>query len=102
MAIRVFLLAAIVICLCACAEPKPRSVAEPNDKALCCQSLDQMKFAPLPLDYSNPTNVVMDQSSPLYAFESGKSYFAAVRLPPESQASDLAGPSQLSTHQRNW
>jgi maltose operon protein len=81
------LLTAICLSVASCASPVPREIGELEQKAVCCESLDQMKFVPLQPDRDTP--VKLDHTSPVYAFESGKSYFAAFRLPSNLEGTDL-------------
>jgi hypothetical protein len=46
---------------------------------VCCKSYSEMHYASLQVD--KPQSVKLGPASPAFAFESGKSYFYAVRLP---------------------
>jgi hypothetical protein len=77
----------------------PREIGELEQKAVCCESLDQMKFVLLQPDRDTP--VKLDHTSPVYAFESGKSYFAAFQLPTNLEATDLEVKTYSSSGLRN-
>ena len=49
-----------------------------STRTVCCASFAEMKFAPLTTDESD---VSLGSGSPIFAFDEGKSYFAAFSLP---------------------
>jgi hypothetical protein len=85
--LRKTLLTAVCLCIASCASHVPREIGGLEQKPVCCESLDQMEFVLLQPDSDTP--VKLDHTSRVYAFESGKSYFAAYRLPSNLGATDL-------------
>jgi hypothetical protein len=79
----------LVACLwlASCTSPIPQRAEDLKQKAVCCESFEQMQFAPLPLD--RDTSVRMDAATSVFAFTNGKSYFQAFKLPADVRGRDL-------------
>jgi len=63
----------------AACSPVPRQGERLNASAVCCTSASEFDF--VQLSPNGETQVVISERSPVYAFPTGKSYFAAFALP---------------------
>jgi hypothetical protein len=90
--------AAAFAMLTACATPGPQFASQLEQKAVCCESIDQMEFTPLPA--GKDTSVKVDANNRVYAFDSGKSYFLAYQLPPDTRDHDLRITTYVSGFSR--
>ncbi len=61
---------------------------------MCCASLGELPYSPLPLNQTWLATLTGD--SPAFEFESGKSYFAAYRLPESSDPVKITFRAELS------
>ncbi|MBY4677223.1 MalM family protein [Marinobacterium arenosum] len=57
----------------------PLAATVPADRASCCDSLAALPYQPLSADFNG--EILLDEHSPVYAFEDGRSFFAAFQLP---------------------
>jgi len=80
-------LLALCISLASCASPVAHQNADLQKKEICCESFQQMEFQTLPLD--KEMSVSVDASARAFQFNTGKSYFAAFRLPANAQTYDI-------------
>jgi len=76
--------AALLPLLAACAEAGQPSLLQSHRETLaaapvCCQDIRSLPYAPLPIGQSCTVSFRSDM--PAYVFETGKSYFAAYRIP---------------------
>ena len=58
----------------------------------CCSELRQLPYSPIPVDFSG--DVLIDPSAPVFAFDSGKSFFRAFQLPSASKSFEIRLYSQ--------
>jgi len=65
--------------LAACVTPVHEQASTLQQAPVCCTGYGEFKYLPLELD--KPKSVRLAKDSPAYAFDTGKSYFYAVRLP---------------------
>jgi hypothetical protein len=74
------LFAAVVVCLLlsACEVTREHAVARYQEAAPCCRSLADLEYLPVAADV--PRSLTLDQASPLFAFDTGRSYVAAFDL----------------------
>ena len=62
-----------------CATKVPDQMAALEGAPVCCQTYSEMQYVPLQVDKAQ--SVKLGPGSPAFAFDSGKSYFYAARLP---------------------
>jgi hypothetical protein len=84
----------VVICaaLSGCVTPVPEQRSVLENTADCCKSMSEFKFAPLAM--TDEKEVALGAESPAFTFQSGKSYFAAYRLPAWSAPYQIRAESQ--------
>ena len=70
------LAAAAALCSCATVAELTREL---ESKPVCCKSPAEFKYQPL--DSAGPASFTLGEGSPVYAFDSGRSYFKAYALP---------------------
>ena len=71
-----------LLCLCGvtgCVTPVREQLSALEKAPVCCASMRDFKYAPLSM--ADEKEVTLDAESPAFAFEAGKSFFAAYRLP---------------------
>ena len=67
-----------------------------NGSKPCCNSFSEVRFTPLAVN--TEIDVLMDQASPVYNFDSGKSYFLAYQLPDSKKSFTLTIKSYYQGH----
>ena len=65
--------------LTACVTPVTEQLSMLDKAAVCCTSMHEFKFVPISI--SEEKQVTLGAESPAFVFESGKSFFAAYKLP---------------------
>ncbi|MEJ2470012.1 MAG: MalM family protein [Desulfuromonadales bacterium] len=65
-----------------CAVPYETAIQKLDSAKSCCRDFSEFTFEQLP--FEKPFTFDLDQTSPVYDFASGKSYFKAVKLPEHS------------------
>jgi maltose operon periplasmic protein len=75
----VLLFASVLLSSCASDKPLSPAKSELETAAVCCEKYQQFYFQQLKLGASE--SFTIDQSSPAFMFDSGKSYFKAFSLP---------------------
>ena len=83
-----------VVCfaLIGCAMPVAEQISMLNTTAVCCTSMAEFKYMPLPL--TEEKEVTFGAESPVFVFETGKSFFAAYRLPAWSAPYQIRAEAQ--------
>ncbi len=79
---RTLLAVAASAMLTACVTPVRELTSMLQQTPVCCTGYGEFKYIPLEID--KPRSVRLAKESPAFAFDSGKSYFYAARLPPYS------------------
>ena len=81
--------------LSACITPVAERLAMLERTAVCCESLREFKYAPL--STSEEKEVTFGEDSPAFVFETGKSFFAAYRLPAWTAPYQIRAEGQAAT-----
>jgi len=64
---------------CAAVNPLDKVRQELNAAEVCCMGYEQFNFKPL--DFRETERIIINRESPVFQFDTGKSYFKAFRLP---------------------
>jgi hypothetical protein len=73
---------ALLLAACAASPPDPQQeIAYFREAPVCCRSLAEIRTRRIELPALFPTEIAIDQTSPAFAFETGKSPFQAIELP---------------------
>jgi len=75
---------AVLIFSCATNKPMGPATRELEKAAVCCAGYENFDFQPL--KFESTQDITIDTSSPVFSFDSGKSYFKAFRLPVQSRS----------------
>jgi hypothetical protein len=70
---------AVVILVSSCASPVPRLMNDLTNARICCERFIDMPYEKLSLQQE--ATFAIDEKSPVYEFETGKSFFKAFELP---------------------
>ena len=84
--------------LTGCATPVSEQRSMLETAAVCCTSMSEFKYTPLVI--SDEKDITLGAESPAYVFETGKSFFAAYRLPAWSGPYQIRAEAQ-SRHLRS-